>query len=505
MRSTNSIKNVIVAAIMNGITIIIGFVAQRVFIQTLGTEYLGINGLFTNILSMLGIIELGLGSAIIYHLYKPIAEENNEEIKSLMLFYKIGYRVIGFIIAVIGLFVIPFLPVIVGKVTIPENIIYIYLLFLMDIVASHLLTYKRSILYANQKTYVINLVHIGYLIIMNVIQLILLVSTQNYILYLWIKIICRILENIAITLIANHMYAYIKDKQVKPLDTKVRKSIFTKVRGLIYHKIGTFIVLGTDNIIISSFLGVVTVGLYSNYNLIIQSLNNLFSQVFTSITASVGNLLVENDKRKSYQVYKKILFFNSWIYALASTGLLCVIEPFVAVWIGKEYILAFGVLIMLVINFYLQGIRKTANTFKEAAGIFYEDRFVPLWESLINIIASIILVKLFGLMGVFMGTVISTFVLFFYSYPKYVYKPLFERSSKQYVMDYIPYLVGTMLSIIITYIATSWIQVDNTILQIVINVILVIMIPNLIHLLLFHKTEEFRYYKGLFKKIGKKK
>jgi len=308
MRSTNSIKNAIVATIMNGITIIIGFVAQRIFIQTLGTEYLGINGLFTNILSMLGIVELGLGSAIIYHLYKPIAEENKEEIKSLMLFYKMGYRAIGFIIAMIGLLIIPFLPLIVGKITISENITYIYFLFLMDIVASYLLTYKRSILYANQKTYIVNLVHIGYLIIMNVMQLTFLVLTKNYILYLWIKIICRILENIVITLIANHMYAYIKEKKVKKLSKKVRKSIFMKVKGLVYHKIGTFIVLGTDNIIISSFLCVTTVGLYSNYNLIIQALNNLFSQIFNSITASVGNLLVEEDKKKSYQVYKNILF-----------------------------------------------------------------------------------------------------------------------------------------------------------------------------------------------------
>ncbi len=403
MRSTNSIKNVVVATVMNLVIVLIGFVAQRIFLQTLGTEYLGINGLFTNILSMLGIIELGLGSAIIYHLYQPIAEDNKSKIKSLMLFYKVGYRVIGFIIAILGLLLIPFLHFIVGEVSIPENIIYIYLLFLIDIVASYLLTYKRSILYANQKTYVINIIHIGYLIVMNVTQLAILVLTKNYIAYLWIKIICRILENVVITLIANYMYPYIKDKQIEPLDRKLRKSIFTKVKGLIYHKIGSFIVLGTDNILISSFLGIVTVGLYSNYNLIIATLNNLFSQVFNSITASVGNLLVENDRKKSYFIYKNILFFNSWIYAFACTGLLCVMEPFIKVWIGSEYLLSFGVLIALVINFYFQGMRKTCNTFKEAAGIFYEDRYVAVLESIVNIVASIVFIKIFGLIGVFIG------------------------------------------------------------------------------------------------------
>lgn len=505
MRSTNSIKNVIVATIMNLVIVLIGFVAQRIFLQTLGTEYLGINGLFTNILSMLGILELGLGSAIIYHLYQPIAEDNKSKIKSLMLFYKEGYRVIGFIIAILGLLLIPFLPFIVGKVSISENIIYIYLLFLMDIVASYLLTYKRSILYAHQKTYVINIVHIGYLIIMNVIQLILLVKTKNYIAYLWIKIVCRILENLVITLIANDMYPYIKDKQVEPLDRKLRKSIFTKVKGLIYHKIGSFIVLGTDNILISIFFGVVTVGFYSNYNLILATLNNLFSQVFNSITASVGNLLVEEDKEKSYVIYKNILFFNSWIYAFACTGLLCVMEPFIKVWIGSEFLLSFGVLITLVINFYFQGMRKTCNTFKEAAGIFYEDRYVAVLESIVNIVASIILIKLFGLIGVFIGTIISTFILFFYGYPKFVYKPLFEGTYLQYVKDYIPYIMGTILSVSITYFVISHIHISNSILQIVINIILVGIIPNMIHLLLFYKTEQFKYYKELFVKIRKQK
>lgn len=494
-----------VATVMNLINIIIGFVAQRIFIQTLGTEYLGINGLFTNILSMLGIVELGLGSAIIYHLYQPIAEQDKEKIKSLMLFYKVGYRVIGIIIAVIGLAIIPFLQFIVGEVTISENIIYIYLLFLIDIVASYLLTYKRSILYADQKTYLVNLVHIGYLLVMNAIQLTILILTKNYIWYLWIKIGCRILENIVITIIANHKYPYIKDKEAKKINKKMRESIFTKVRGLVYHKIGTFVVLGTDNIIISSFLGVVTVGLYSNYNLIIQAINNLFNQVFNSITASVGNLLVEKDKEKAYQVYQNILFFNSWIYAFASTGLLCIIEPFIKIWIGSEFIIPFGVLVTLVINFYLQGMRKTANTFKEAAGIFYEDRFVPLWESLINIIASIILVKLFGLIGVFTGTIVSTFVLFFNSYPKFVYQPLFNRTYKQYIKDYVPYIIATVLSVSITHFVTSWIVIGNTILQVMANLSLVLLIPNIIHWLLFNKTEQFNYYKAIFIKIIKRK
>lgn len=497
MRTNNSVKNAVIAIAMNIVTILIGFVSQKVFINTLGTEYLGLNGLFTNIISMLGIIELGLGSAIIYNLYKPIAERNKEKVKSLMLFYKTSYRIIAIIISIIGLLIIPFLHLIIGETSIKENINLIYILFLVDIVFSYLLTYKRSILYADQKTYIINIIHIIYILLLNIIQILILYIMQNYILYLIVKIIFRILENFIITLIANNKYKYIKDKEIRKLDKNTKKDIYTKIKGLIYHKIGAVVVLGTDNIIISKFLGITTVGLYSNYNLIIQALNNLFSQMFSSVTASVGNLLIDNDIEKSYKIYINMLFLNSWIFAFASAGLICIIEPFIKVWIGEQYILPFAVLLVLVINFYIQGIRKTSNTFKEAAGIFYEDRHVPVLESIINIVASVILVNILGLAGVFIGTIISTFIIFFYSYPKFVYKPLFKRTYIQYLKDYVPYVLVAIISVTITYIIVNSINLQNEILQIIINIILVILIPNIIHIILFFKTQEFKYYKNI--------
>lgn len=503
MRSKNSIKNAIMAIVMNIVTILIGFVSQKIFINTLGTEYLGLNGLFSNVISMLGIVELGLGSAIIYNLYKPISEKNIEQVKSLMIFYKTSYRVIAVIVAAIGLLIIPFLPLIVGETSIKENINLLYILFLVDIVASYLLTYKRSILYSDQKNYIINIVHIFYLVFLNVTQIFILLTTQNYIMYLVVKIIFRILENLILTYIANKKYEYIKEKNVAKISKNTKKDIYTKVKGLIYHKIGGFVVLGSDNIIISTFLGVKTVGLYSNYNLIIQALTNLFSQVFSSITASVGNLLIEKDKNKSYKVYKNILFLNSWIFAFASAGLLCIIEPFIRVWIGEQFILPFGVLLALVINFYMQGMRKTSNTFKEAAGIFYEDRHVPVLESIINIVASVILVNILGLAGVFIGTIISTFVLFFYSYPKFVYKPLFKRNYVQYFKDYIPYVITAIISVFVTYLIILNINIQNNILQIIVNLLVVIIVPNIIHIIVFFKTEEFKYFENIIKQIKK--
>ena len=213
MRKKNSIRNIIVALTLNTINILIGFVAQKIFINTLGQTYLGINGLFTNIISMLSIADLGIGAAITYNLYKPIAEDNKERISILINFYKKSYRIIALVILLLGCIIMPFLTSIISKNDIQNiniNIYIVFALFLIDTVASYLLTYKRSILYANQKNYIINLVHIGYILILNIIQVVILLFTHNYYLYLIIKIICRILENVIITIIVNKMYPYLR-------------------------------------------------------------------------------------------------------------------------------------------------------------------------------------------------------------------------------------------------------------------------------------------------------
>lgn len=499
MRSINSIRNAITAVVSNIVSILIGVVAQAIFIRTLGAEYLGVNGLFTNIVSMLGIVELGIGSAIIYNLYKPVAEDNIEEIKILMNFYKKSYRIIALIVFIVGISIMPFLKDIVGEVTIDINLNFIYLLFILDIVASYLLTYKRSILYANQETYITKIVHILYLIIMNVLQIITLLIFKNYICYLVIKIGCRILENIVITVIANKKYEYITEKTDKKLDKETKKDIVTKVKGLIFHKIGSFVVLGTDNIIISKFLGVISVGLYSNYNMIIQSVSNLFLQIFDALTPSVGNLLVENNTEKSYQIYKNMLMINSILFTFATTEIFCLIEPFIKIWVGEQYILSYSILVILMINFYIQGMRKTCLVFKTAAGIFHEDRYYPIIESVINIIAGIVLVQTIGMGGVFLATIISTIPVILISYPKYVYKPIFKRSFFEYIKENLYYYIIALITVVVSVVIVSYIHISNLILQLIVKGIVSIAIFAIIQYIVFHRKEEFKYFINMIK------
>ena len=503
MRTKNSIKNIIGSMLSNILTIIIGLIAQAVFIKILGSEYLGLNGLFSNIITMLGIVELGVGNAIIYNLYKPIAENNISKIKSLMNFYKKSYRLIACIVAIIGIIIIPFLSFFIEEISIDINITLVYLLFLIDVVCSYLLSYKRSILYANQKNYIINIVHIIYTILLNTSQLLVLFFTKNYYYYLIMKIIMRILENFIISKIADKKYAFINEQSEK-LDKETEKDIFTKVKALFFHKIGSFAVLGADNIIISKFLGLVTVGLYSNYYLIINAVQTVFGQIITSFTASVGNMLVTESKEKCYDVLKKIRFFNFWLATFASSSVLVIMDSFISIWIGDKYILPLLVLEVLVFNLYQKLMRNSYMSFKEAAGIYYENRFVPLIEATLNIIVSIFCCKLFGLAGVFMGTVISGLALWCYSYPKYVYKKLFDRNYIEYAKETIGYIILFVLIASGTYYLSTIINFSNIYLEFISNVIISLIVPNILLFIIFFKTDNFKYYSNLLKNVIKK-
>lgn len=499
-RKANSIKNALVSTFSNILTLLIGFVAQAVFIKTLGPEYLGLNGLFSNIISALAIVELGIGPAIIYSLYKPLSTNNKEEIKSLLNFYKKAYNIIAIVIFVLGIAIMPVLPFFVNT-TLNINIYIVFLLFLFDVICSYLLSYKRSIIQADQQNYIINIVHIGYILILNLIQIGILLTSKNYFLYLLVRVIMRLIENIIITVIANKKYDYLKDKDIKPLDKTVFADIKQKVKGLIFHKLGGIVVLSTDNIIISKMLGTVTVGYYSNYYMIINSLSILFSQIFTSITASVGNLLVKEDSSKSYNVFKVIMMINFWIYGFAAICLFILIEPFITLWVGSEFILAKAVLIILVLNFYITGMKASIGVYKDAAGIFWEDRYIPVIESIINIVASVIFAKFFGLAGVFLGTLISSFVVVFFSLPYYVFKKVFNKNILEYYKEYAKYFIVTLLTLIMVLIITTCFKGLSPFMTLVINAVICILVVNTIFYIVFRKTPEFEYIFNMIKGI----
>ena len=507
-RTDNSIKNAKFAFLMAVVSTVIGFVAQRIFVAKLGSEYLGLNGLFSNILSILSVVELGFGNAIIFNLYKPIATGCKEKIISLMFFYRRVYRIIASIVLIAGLLVCPFIGYFVGDVSISENIYLLFILALLDVVCSYLLAYRRSILLADQKAFVINIIHTLYIVIMNGIQIASLFIFRSFLIYLVIKIISRIVENLVINSYVKRKYQYLKQtKQTYQIDDESKNSIKRQMKGLFLHKISSALVLSTDNLLISRMFGVVSVGLYANYYLVINSLNELFLQIFTSITASIGNLLVKETKEKAYITYKNMLFINSWLYSFVGTCVLCLIQPFIKLWFGEQFLLPFHVVAILVANFYIQGMRKTNARFKEAAGIYYEDRYIPIIEALVNLVSSVLFGSIFGIAGIFMGTILSSMVLYFYSYPVIVFKRLFNRSYLEYAILHLKGLFYAALSMIISFVLCS--QIDSiigeeAIFRLLLNIPVCLVIPNVVYLLCNLKSSEMNYVLFLSRRITKR-
>ena len=309
-RTGKSARNFFFTIAQNAVAILVGLVAQKIFLRILGLEYAGLNGLFSNVITMLGIADLGIGEAVIFHLYRPLAEEDEESVLSLMQFYRRAFRVIACVIALIGISLIPALGIFTGGAPAEVNLTVIYLIFLADVVFSYFLSFKRSILYADQKNYLISTVHMAYLIGMNVMQLLMLALTRNYYAYLLSKLLCRILENLVIAAIADHLYPYLRRKDALPLKNEVLQDIRRKVGALVFHKIGTFAVNGTDNLLISAFFTLGAAGLYSSYNLVIDSAGKVFRLAISALTPSVGSLLVAGDREHIFLTFRRVRFMT---------------------------------------------------------------------------------------------------------------------------------------------------------------------------------------------------
>lgn len=499
MRTKKSLKNALFSMLSNSLIIFIGVLAQTIFIKTLGSEFLGLNSLFTNIVSMLSIVELGIGNAIVFHLYKPIYNKDIEMIKSLMNFYKKAYHIIAIIVLIFGLILMPFLNCFVGENSLNINIYFVFFLFVIDASISYLLSYKRSILYADQKNYIINIIHLISVIFMNIFQVIILLLYKNYIIYLIIKILFRFLENILISIYVDKKYQFLSEKNVNKLTKNVIDDIKIKVKSLFMHQIGGFCVNGTDNLIISYFLGLVSVGLYSNYYLIINSINTIYSQSFSAITSSVGNLLVSKDNSKKMLVFKRLNFANFFLSTITASCLFLLLQDFIVIWVGGEYLLSIYIVYVLCNNYFLQTMKRSVTVFKEAAGIYFEDRFVPIIESLVNLISSIILLSFFGLIGVFIGTIISSFVLHFYSYPKYVYKKVLDGKHCEYIWNLIKQTITFNLILLFSYLISTRFNFLNIYLRLFVKLLIAVLIPTIFLIILNLRNNNLKYYLDLIK------
>ncbi len=492
-RTKNSIINSSVSIITQVLTVLLNFVVKTVFIKALGNEYNGVNGLFTNIITMLSLADLGIGLAIPYSLYKPLAEKDNKKIQALINFYKKIYTTIGIVVLIIGFMITPFLNLFIKKMPDIPYLWFIYILYVIHSASSYFFVYKKFLIDSDQKSYITSRIIFFASTLLSIIQIIILLTLKNYILFLLSSIITVIIQNIYISHVANKLYPFIKEKTNEHITLEDKNDIKKNISALFIYKVGNVISNGTDNIVISKALGLVIVGFYNNYLLIVNSLTNIMNQVFNAITSSIGNLVVTTDENRSKEVYMNLNFMNFWLYALCGICLLVLINPFIIIWLGEKYIFSFDIVLVLIINFYVAGMQSVTTSFRNAYGLFWKAKFRPIIMVIINLVISIILVKFIGVLGVLIGTLISRITTTAWLDPYIVHRYGFKKSCKDYYNKYILYFIVFLITGLISYYLSTFINVSNIFIWII-EAIITFIFVNLIFIIIFSKTKEFKYF-----------
>lgn len=500
MRTSKAIRNTVYSLGNKVIEVILAFVSRTVFIWTLGVSYLGINGLFNNILIMLSLMELGVGSALVFSMYKPLVERDNEKLSSLLSMYANMYRIIGISIAVMGVCLTPFLPHLIKLDSDIPHLNIIYWLTLGNTVSSYFFGYKRSLLEADQKSYLNTKNNFIFTLIKHIFQIIILLLTKNFLLYLGIGIGTNILSNISISLKVNKMYPLINIRKALPLDKDTKIDIYKRMGAGMMHKIGNIVITGTDNILISVFISTTLVGIYSNYLMLTNTIYTTFGVAFSAIGASIGNLSVTENNEKSEKVFYSLFLINYWIYCFCSVCLWSLVNPLITMWLGKDYLLSSVTVAILILNFYISGMRHTVVSFVNASGLYYNSRFKPIVEAAINLIVSFVALKHWGITGVFFGTLVSYILCSVWVEPFILYKHWFKQSVKKHLVIYYLYFALMVTIAILTKGINSLINTPNIVLNFVISGVLCLLIPNVILFLIFRRTNEFNYLMNFKKK-----
>lgn len=505
-RTYNGIRNVIVSFGGTVFNIILQFIGRVVFVRFLTTEYLGLNGLFADVLNILALSELGIGSAMVYAMYKPVAENDHEKIKSLMALYKKMYMVIGCIILTMGALITPFLAYIIKDMPDMPLIHVYFILYVVNTGISYFFAYKKSLIICYQEEYVATIVSMVTSILNRVIQILVLIVSHSFLLYLIVQITFTFLENLCNSYIADKKYPYLKDKRIQPLAKDDVFEIKKNIKAMMAHKIGTVIVKSTDSMIISKLLGLTVLGLYSNYNLIIYNITTIVQKMFWTLTASFGNLVAEGDTKKSRIIFNNLLFMAFWIHCFCAISIICMIEPFIAIWLGDNYLLGMNAVVIFSVCFFIEGIRQPALLMRDATGVFYRDRYKPLVEALVNLLASVPLTYRYGIVGVKLGTIISYVAVALWVEGYILFKYYFKESVLRYLLKIAGYFLGFAGLSVITFELCSLVNVQG-ILSIALRAVICVVCPNLIIIIVCRKKSEYQYFLGLLKKVlpGKKK
>ncbi|RHV70521.1 polysaccharide biosynthesis protein [Roseburia sp. OM02-15] len=491
-RTKNATRNIIFGIILKTYQIIVPFLMRTAMIYLMGIEYLGLNSLFASVLQVLNLAELGVGSAMVYSMYKPIAEDDTVTICALMKLYRTYYRGIGLVIAVIGIILTPFVPKLIsGTVPLGINIYILYILNLFATVLSYwLFAYKNSILQAHQRTDIVSKVTLITNSLQYGVQIFVLFFFRNYYYYVIVMFATQALTNIVTAIVVDKLYPMFKPRgNVK---RKQVKKINQRIRDLFTSKIGFVIYDSADTIVISSFLGLTMLAVYQNYFYILSAITGFISVIFSACTAGIGNSIVTETKEKNCNDLNKLTFIICWLAGFCSVCLLCLYQPFMELWVGKELMFPFSTVICFVVYFFVRQLNSLFNLYKDASGMWHEDRFRPLAAALTNLGLNLILVQFIGIYGILLSTVLAILCVGMPWLLHNLFSVIFE---KKYLLPYLKrltfYLCIVISSAGITYIICNLIHFSNTALNLLIRGVICVTIPNSIYFIAYRKCKEY--------------
>lgn len=500
-RLGNTLRNFKFGAAAQLVVTLLGFVSRTVFIRVLGMEYSGVNGLYTSILDVLSLTELGLADVVIYSLYKPLAEGDTDRLAALMGYYKVIYRYIAFAVGVIGLCLVPFLRVLVKSQIDRFHLVLYYLMFLANSVCSYLLVYKASIIQADQKRYLISKYNMLFKLLATLLQIVLLLVLRNFTVYLSIQIGMTVVNNLYVSRKADRLYPCLREKRELPKEEK--KAIFRDVRHMFSYKAGGQLLTGTDNLYISSMISTATVGIYDNYTMIQTMVVTAFTNTLNqAVLGSIGNLNAtgtQEQKKRIFDVYSLVF---SWITTFCALSLLALYNPFIRIWAGEDWLLPMSTVAVICLNYFLPNVLTPVWSYRNTTGLFRETRDILLYAAGINLVLSYFMGLRWGLTGILAATAVSRVLTSFWYEPYLLHKRIFGCSS-------IPFFLrqGACLGIVVLSFAAITLVSSLCGLGVwadfFLRGVLCLVIPNGLLLALNFRTEAFGYLKEkLLKKLG---
>ncbi len=503
-RIKNTAKNMIVAVIYRVIALLFPFVINTIIIKTLGVEYLGLNMIFASILQILSVAELGFGSALIFSMYKPIAEGDTDKVSALLRLYRNIYLIIGGIVLGGGLICIPLLPLIVnGEVPDDINIYILYIINLINTVISYVLfAYRHSLLIANQRRDITDRINIIIEISLNCSKIVILLFTKNYYLFSILLPVYTALNCLLTAIVSKRLYPQYKCKG--NIEKKEKRSIFKRVTGLAIHKLCDVVSKSFDNIIISSFLGIYILGKYNNYFVVMNALSMFLYIITLSASPSIGNSIACESKKKNFRDFSIFQFGVDICLGWASICLACLTQPFIKMWVGEDLMFEDMTAIVFAIFLYALVSSSVFMTYREAAGIWKHDRVRPFVEAGLNLVLNILFVNIFGVVGVLLSTIITVGIIRMIWGSYYLFKEYFtEESYSKYLVSQLIYFCVTVGIGVITYLICNCVNIEG-IIGFAVKGIISASVALILYVLAFFKTNEFKGIVGLIKGMIKR-